>query len=194
MKEVLLSEKQIEDICERIGKEISEALKNEERIPILVGVMKGSLNFMITLMKYITVPFYTDYIQISSYYGTTRTNHVRLLKDLSYDCTDRTIIIIEDIVDTGHSMDFLVEHIKRHDAKKVLVCTLIDKKNAREVPVQIDFTGYVLEKNRFLIGFGLDYFELERNLPYIYEADEDDVARLDKVINEEFKLTDGNGE
>ena len=185
MKEVLLSSEQIEEICKRVGEEINEALKNEERIPVLVGVMKGSLNFMMDLIKYIKVPFYTDYIQISSYFGTTRTNAVRLLKDLSYDCSNRTVIIVEDIVDTGHSMNFLIDHIKRHDAKKVLVCTLIDKVVAREVPVQIDFTGYVLNKNRFLIGFGLDYNELERNLPYIYEADDDDVARLDGVISKD---------
>ena len=140
---------------------------------------------MIGMMRYITVPFYTDYIQISSYYGTKRSNIVRLLKDISYDITDRTVIIVEDIVDTGYSMNFLIEHMLRHQAKKVYVCTLIDKKVAREVEVPIDFCGYVLERNRFLIGFGLDYNELERNLPYIYEADGDDVQRLDEVLKDE---------
>ena len=188
MKEMLLNQEQIEDICKRIGAEITEALKNEERIPVVIGVMKGCLNFMMGLIKYIKVPFYTDYIQISSYFGTTRTNVVRLVKDLSYDCSGRTVIIVEDIVDTGHSMNFLIEHIKRHEAKNVLICTLIDKVVAREVPVPIDFTGYVLNKNRFLIGFGLDYNELERNLPYIYEADDDDVARLDGVISKDGNI------
>ena len=185
MKEMLLNEQQIKEICKRVGKEISEKLKGEEKIPLLVGVMKGSLNFMIELMKYIEVPFYTDYIQISSYFGTQRTNTVRLLKDISYDCSGRSIVIIEDIVDTGHSMNFLIDHIKRHNAKNVYVCTLIDKAVAREVEVPIDFTGFVLKRNRFLIGFGLDYYELERNLPYIYEADEEDVKRLDKVLDKD---------
>ena len=185
MKGILLSHEQIEEICQRVAKEICDRVRGEERIPVLVGVMKGSLNFMLTLMKYIDIPVYTDYIQISSYLGTSRTNHVQLLKDLSYDVTGRTVIIIEDIVDTGHSMNFLVDHIKRHDAKNVYVCTLIDKVVAREVPVQVDFTGYVLERKRFLIGFGLDYYELERNIPYIYEADEDDVARLDAIIDKD---------
>ena len=185
MKGMLLDEQQINEICQRIGTEISEKLKDEEKIPVVIGVMKGSLNFMIGMMKYITVPFYTDYIQISSYYGTKRSNIVRLLKDISYDITDRTVIIVEDIVDTGYSMNFLIEHMLRHQAKKVYVCTLIDKKVAREVEVPIDFCGYVLERNRFLIGFGLDYNELERNLPYIYEADGDDVQRLDEVLKDE---------
>ena len=130
MKEVLLNEEQIEEICKRIGKEISDALKNEERIPILVGVMKGSLNFMINLMKYITVPFYTDYIQISSYYGTTRTNHVRLLKDLSYDCTDRTIIIIEDIVDTEKT-------VKREKPSRKIIDNILNYSKSLSVIVGI---------------------------------------------------------
>lgn len=182
MKDMLLNEQQIKEICKRVGKEISEKLKNEDKIPLLVGVMKGSLNFMIELMKYIEVPFYTDYIQISSYYGTQRSNIIRLLKDVSYDCTDRSVVIIEDIVDTGHSMKFLIDHLQRHQAKKVYVCALIDKKVAREVEVPIDFKGFTLDRNKFLIGFGLDYSELERNLPYIYEADDEDVNRLEAIL------------
>ena len=185
MKEMLLNEEQIKEICKRIGEEINNKLKDEEKIPVLIGVLKGSLNFMIELIKYIKVPFYTDYIQISSYYGTQRSNIVRLLKDISYDVSGRTVIIVEDIVDTGHSMKFLIDHMLRHQAKKVYVCALIDKAVAREVEVPIDFCGYVLNRNRFLIGFGLDYNELERNLPYIYEADENDVKRLDKVLEGE---------
>ena len=185
MKGLLLDEQQIKDICQRVGQEITEKLQGEEKIPVIIGVLKGSLNFMIDMMRYIKVPFYTDYIQISSYYGTQRSNIVRLLKDISYDITDRTVIIVEDIVDTGYSMQFLMEHMKRHQAKNVYVCALIDKKVAREVEVPIDFCGYVLERNRFLIGYGLDYNELERNLPYIYEADGDDVQRLDEVLKDE---------
>lgn len=190
MKSILLNEEQINEICKRVGKEISDKLRKEERIPLLVGVMKGSLNFMIGLMRYIDVPFYTDYIQISSYYGTQRSNNVRLLKDVSYDCTDRTIVIVEDIVDTGYSMNFLIEHLLRHQAKKVYVCTLIDKAVAREVEVPIDFKGFTLDRNRFLIGFGLDYNELERNLPYIYEADDEDVKRLDAVLDKDGQRYD----
>ena len=119
MKGMLLDEQQIKEICQRIGGEITERLQGEEKIPVLIGVMKGSLNFMVDMMRYIKVPFYTDYIQISSYYGTSRSNIIRLLKDVSYDISGRTVIIIEDIVDTGHSMNFLIDHMKRHQAKNV---------------------------------------------------------------------------
>ena len=84
MRGMLLTEEQIQEICQRVGEEITEKLKDEDKIPVLVGVMKGSLNFMVEMMKHIKVPFYTDYIQVSSYYGTHRSNTVRLLKDILF--------------------------------------------------------------------------------------------------------------
>ena len=185
MRKVLFSEEQINDVCQKIGKQLNEALKNEERIPLLVGVMKGSINFMMGLMRYINVPFFTDYLQISSYVGTKRTNNVRLIKDLSYDVTDRTVIIVEDIIDTGYSMDFLINHLKIHHAKKILVCTLVDKACAREVEVPIDFSGFVMHESKFIIGYGLDYNELDRNVPYIYEADQEEVERLNDILKKD---------
>lgn len=185
MKRIILSEQEIEKICERIAHEIDEKVAKEEKIPLLVGVMKGAMNFMVTLMKYIKSPIYTDYIRISSYYGTTRTNNVRLVKDVSFDCTDRAVIIVEDIVDSGYSMKFLTEHIKLNGAKKIYVCALIDKAVAREVPVPVDFVGYTMNENRFVAGFGLDYNELERNVPYIYEVDEDDLRKLDEILKKD---------
>ena len=112
--------KQIQAICKRIGKEISDKLAGDERIPVLVGVLKGSLNFMLDLMKYISIPFYTDYIQISSYKKTERQDTVRLVKDISFDCYDRSVVIVEDIVDTGYSMDYLIRHLAIHHPKCIL--------------------------------------------------------------------------
>ena len=191
MQNIVLSNEQIQDICKRVGKEVSDALRNEERIPILVGVLKGSLNFMLDLMKYIDVTFFTDYVQISSYKKTTRMDTVRLVKDISFDCYNRTIVVVEDIVDTGYSMAYLINHFKIHNPKRVLVCTMFDKRLARIKEVPIDFCGYVLENNRFLIGYGLDYNELERNLPYVYEADAEEVRRLDAIAEkDELKETE----
>ena len=187
MKKIILSEQEIEQICQRIAGEIDEKIANEEKIPLLVGVMNGALNFMMKVMKYIKHPIFTDYIRISSYFGTTRSNKVRLIKDVSFDCTDRAVIIIEDIVDSGYSMKFLTEHIKLNGAKKVYVCTLVDKAVAREVEVPIDFCGYVMNEKQFVAGFGLDYNELERNIPYIYEVDENDLKRMDDLLAKDKK-------
>ena len=187
MKRIILSEQEIEQICQRIAGEIDQKIEGEEKVPLLVGVMNGAMNFMITLMKYIKHPIFTDYIRISSYFGTRRTNNVRLIRDVSYDCTNRTVIIVEDIVDSGYSMKFLTEHIKLNGAKKVYVCALIDKAVAREVEVPIDFCGYVMKENQFVAGFGLDYNELERNIPYIYEVDENDLKKMDEILENDKK-------
>ncbi|MBO6280333.1 MAG: hypoxanthine phosphoribosyltransferase [Bacilli bacterium] len=187
MGEVILSQQQIKDICKRVASEITETIKNDEKIPLLIGVMKGALNFMFDLINYIDVPIYTDYIQISSYIGSKRGDNIRLIKDVSFDCSGRTVIIIEDIIDSGYSMKFLMDHIKQHNPKKVLVCSLFDKKNARKVPVDIDFVGHELAKNDFLIGYGLDYNELGRNLPYVISASEEDIKQYDEIFARDRK-------
>ena len=183
MGKIILSEKDILKICENLGKEITEALKEDDRIPVFVGVLKGSVNFMSDLIKCVKLPIYTDYIQISSYRGVNSTGNVQLLKDISYDCEGRTVVIIEDIVDTGCSMEFLIKHIETHNPKRILICALFNKEFERIKDVQVDFVGYQLKDNAFLIGYGLDYYELERNVPYVFAADEEDIQKLDDWIS-----------
>ena len=183
MAKVVLSEKEIQKICERLGAEITETLKDDERIPVFVGVLKGSVNFMMDLLKHVKLPIYTDYIQVSSYHGVNSTGNVQLIKDISYDCEGRTVIIVEDIVDTGCSMSFLINHIKTHNPKRILICALFNKEFERVKDVQVDFKGYELRDNKFLIGYGLDYYELQRNVPYVVAADEEDIEKLDEWIS-----------
>lgn len=183
-KKILLSQEQIIEVCKRIAKEIKEALKDEKKIPVFVGVLKGSMNFMMDLLKYVDIPMFTDYIQISSYQGTNSTGRVQLLKDLSFDCQGRSIVIIEDIIDTGHSMHFLIKHIQTHNPKKIYVCTLFNKEYARACDdVKADFVGVELKEDKFLMGYGLDYNELERNTPYVYMIDPKDAWELQAIID-----------
>lgn len=186
-RNIVLSENEIKEICERIGKEITLKFKNAQKVPVIVGVMKGALNFMMDLIKYIDIPVFIDYIQVSSYSGTKTSGTVRLVKDLSFNCENRAVVIVEDIIDTGYSMSFLLKHIKSHNPGEVYVCALFDKKNARKVPVNVDFVGKELEKNDFLVGYGLDYNELERNVPYVYCATKEDVERLNAYLDNEAK-------
>ena len=186
-RKLVMSQTEIEEAAKRVGQEISKVIKDEKKIPILIGVLKGSVNFLVDLMKHIDVEVYTDYMQIKSYEGTSSTGTIQLLKDVSFDLKDRVVIIVEDIVDSGLTMDFLINHLSLHGPKKVYVCALIDKINARKIPVKVDFVGKILEKNDFLIGHGLDYNDLSRNLPYIYSATPEDVARLNKVLEEDKK-------
>lgn len=182
MDKIILSEQEIKDVCVRLGAQITNDLKNEEKIPVFVGVMKGALNFMMDLLKRVDLPLYTDYIQISSYVGTQTSGVVFLSRDTSVDLTGRTVVIIEDVVDTGISMDYLVKHMMKKGPKRVLVCTLFDKKVARKVPVQIDYFGKELTANEFLLGYGLDYNEIHRNEPFVFTPAEGEIKALDEYI------------
>ena len=186
-KTILLTKEQIDKTCQRIALEIKEALKDEKKIPVFVGVLKGSVNFMMDLLKYVDIPMFTDYIQISSYQGTNSTGRIQLMKDLSFDCQGRSVVIVEDIIDTGNSMHFLIQHIKSHNPKKVYVCTLFNKEYARVRDVKADFVGVELQEDKFLVGYGLDYNELERNVPYVYMIDPKDSWELQEIIDKDNK-------
>lgn len=183
MKKIVMNTEEINAICKRLGQQISHDLRNEERPPLILGVMKGALNFMYDLVKYIDNDVILDFCQLSSYSGTSSTGNVTLKKPLTEDPNGRTVIIVEDIIDTGLSMEFLENYLKEnYKIKKVLLCALFDKTIARKNHVKVDYVGRVLNENLFLIGYGLDYCELGRNINYIYAADEEEVARLNAVL------------
>lgn len=182
--EIVMSEKEILKACKRIGKQISKDLKNEDRVPLILGVMKGGLPFMMDMIKYITIPVFTDFIQVSSYSGTERGNEVKLVKDITYDIENRTIILVDDIVDSGNSISYLINHLKKtYNPKQILTCVLFDKINARITPVNIDYAGNILEENKFLCGYGLDYKELYRNIPYVFVPTPEEIAAEDEYLN-----------
>lgn len=184
MRKIVFNETEIQGACERIANELTKDLANDEKIPVFLGVMKGALNFFMDLTKRMEMPIYLDYIQISSYEGTKSTGNVKLLHDLRFDCEGRTVIIVEDIVDTGVSMNYLTKYIQeKYNPKRIIVVTLFDKINARTAPIKIDYSGKVLAQNDFLIGYGLDYKELHRNVPYVYIPDEDEYNELTDLAN-----------
>ena len=182
MKKLVMSSEEIQVTCKYLGEKISKDLSNEEKIPLFLGVLKGAINFTMDLTKNITIPIYMDYIQISSYQGTSTTGNIKMIKDLKFDVTDRVIVIIEDVIDSGISMNYLLNHLyTNYHPKKVLVCALFDKLNARKSPVRVDYAGKVLEDNEFLIGYGLDYCEFDRNIPYVYVPTDEEIAKFDSL-------------
>lgn len=182
MKEIVLSQEEISAICERMGKEITEVLKEDELPPVLCCVMNGAANFAVDLMREIKVPSLFDYVQVSSYEGKSSTGEVRFVKELSVDVKGRTLLIIEDIIDTGLSMARLVEHLdKTVHPKRILIAALFDKVVARKVPVHVDFIGKTLEGNQFLVGYGLDYRGLLRNVPYVYIPTDEEIESFDRL-------------
>lgn len=182
MRKIVFNETEIRGACERIACELMKELRDEPKVPLFLGVMKGAINFFMDLTKMMEMPIYLDYIQISSYRGDKSTGEVTLLHDLRFDCEGRVVVIVEDIIDTGLSMNYLVKHIEtKYHPKRIIVVALFDKINARTVPIKIDYSGKILNQNDFLIGYGLDYKELHRNVPYVYIPDEEEYEELTNI-------------
>lgn len=190
MRDLVMSEKEILEACARLGEQISSDLKDEEKVPLIIGVMKGGIPFMMDLIKYISIPVMTDFIQVSSYTGTSRSREVKLIKDLTYNVEGRTLVLIDDVVDSGNSLYYLVKHLyQNYKPKKVLTCALFDKVNAREADIEVDYSGKLLQENAFLCGYGLDYNEVYRNIPYVFVPDKEELESIDNYLKskgEEF--------
>lgn len=168
VKKVLVSEEQIKSAVKRIAEEITRDHINSEKQLLLICILKGSLPFTSDLIKEIRIPCILDFMKVSSYgSGTVSTGQVKVKYDLSYETLeDYDVVVIEDIIDTGHTLSNLLVHLKNRQAHSVKLCALVDKPDRRLVDVHVDYLGYTVP-DEFVIGYGLDYNEEYRNLPYI---------------------------
>lgn len=142
------------------------------RTPVLVAVLKGAVVFLADLMRAIEAPCECDFIALSSYGASTRSSGVvELTKDLSMPIDGREVLIVEDIVDTGRTLTYLLRNLETRQPESVRVCALLDKEARREVPVSLDYVGFTIP-DEFVVGYGLDYAGLYRNLPYVAVLDE----------------------
>ena len=164
--QVLFSEEQIGAMVERIGGEITRDYQDKNLL--LVSVLKGSVVFMADLMRAIRIPARIDFMATSSYgAGTVSTGSVKILKDLDIQIENYDLVIVEDILDSGKTLSSLLQILKARNPKSVRLCTLFDKPERREVPeVKADYAGAVIP-DAFIVGYGLDYNETYRNLPYV---------------------------
>ena len=165
VKEVLLSEAQIKAKVEELGKLLSEEYAGKD--PVFVGVLKGVVLFYADMVRQITTPCQFDFMWISSYQGTT-SGQMQVRRDVSADLKGRHVVILEDIFDTGNSLDFVYNHLLSKEPASLKICTLLDKPERRNprVKLQADYVGFTIP-NEFVVGYGLDYKEHYRNLPYI---------------------------
>ena len=140
---------------------------------LCIGVLKGAVFFLVDLLKQVSVPVVIDFFQTSSYREGTRPGEVFIRKDVELPIAGRDVLLIEDIVDTGHTLRTVLQLLSFRGAKSVRLCALLDKHEAREVEIPIDYCGFRIA-DRFVVGYGLDYAERHRNLPYIgyYEEGE----------------------
>src|SRR5690554_2984250 len=165
IKEILLTEEEIEAKIKELGKQITEDYKGKNLM--LVGILKGAVMFMAELAKNIDMPVLMDFMAVSSYgKSSTSTGIVRIIKDLDCSIEDKDILIVEDIIDTGLTLSYLTDNLKKRGAKSVKIVTLLDKPDRRKADVPVDYTGFTIP-DEFVVGFGLDYAEKYRNLPYV---------------------------
>lgn len=162
---VLIPEEKIEDRIVQLAEQISKDYQGET--VKLVCILKGSIIFTCELAKRITVPVLFDFIQVSSYgSGTKSSGSVVIKKELDEDIKGDNVIIVEDIVDSGNTLSQLVPILKAREPKSLKVCTLLDKPDRRTAPIDVDYNGFVIP-DEFVVGYGLDYDQKYRNLPYI---------------------------
>ena len=164
--EVYLHSKKIQERLQEIGKQISQEFKGEKII--LLGVLNGSFMVMADLARAIELELSCEFVKISSYSGTETTGKVKSLIGLSAEIKDKSVIIVEDIVDTGISMKYLLEELEKQNPKKIAIATLLFKKEAFRFNYPLDYVGFEIP-NKFVVGYGLDYDGLGRNLPDVYQ-------------------------
>ncbi|CZR07730.1 hypoxanthine phosphoribosyltransferase [Trichococcus collinsii] len=165
IKEVLYSEEEISAVVKDLGAQLTE--EYEGKNPLVIGVLKGAVMFMTDLSRAMACDLELDFMDVSSYgAGMESSGDVKILKDLDTTVDGRDLLIVEDIIDTGRTLSYLIEIFKYRKAKSIKVVTLMDKKERRVVDLEADYIG-INVPNEFVVGYGLDFNEKYRNLPYI---------------------------
>ena len=168
--EVLIEAETLQARIRELGREISSDYEGRELL--LVGVLKGAVFFMADFMRKLTVPCEVDFMAISSYGASTDSSGVvRILKDLDINIEDRHVLVVEDIIDSGLTLSYLMRNLESREPASLEVCALLTKPERREIEVPVRYVGFEIP-NRFVIGYGLDYDERYRNLPYVAVLDE----------------------
>lgn len=172
---VLFDSDQIQAKCEELGEQLSKDYKDKN--VLLVGLLKGCIPFMSDLMRHITIPIRVDFMDVSSYHGGTfSSGQVKINKDLDTNIEGVDVLIAEDIVDTGQTLDVVIRMLKLRKPNSIRIVTLLDKPEGRVVDLKPDYVGFTISK-MFVLGYGLDYDEYYRNLPYIGVVNTEEVSK-----------------
>lgn len=165
VKKILFDEKQLSEKVEELGSKISEDYKGKDLL--VVGVLKGSVLFASDLIKNITIPCEIDFMAVSSYGNSTETSGVvRILKDLDHSIEGKHVLLVEDIVDSGVTLNYLLKYLKARRAESIEIVSLLNKPERRTADLEVKYIGFEVP-NEFIVGYGIDYAEKYRNLPYI---------------------------
>ncbi len=164
IERVLITEEQVKRRVKELGEEISRDYKGRDLV--IVAVLRGAIVFLCDLIREISIPITLDFLSISSYSGQTQTGVVRILKDLDESIENRHVILVEDIIDTGLTLNYILKTLRARRPADIRVCALLDKKARRIVDVQIDYVGFEIP-DEFVVGYGMDYDQRYRSLPFI---------------------------
>ena len=165
IKAVLLSKKQIAEKVVQLAEKITEDYKNSDLM--VIGILKGSVFFLTDLVREIKLPLNMDFMVVSSYGASTKSSGVvRIIKDLEMDIEGKDVLIVEDIVDTGLTLSYLMENLRSRNPKSLKLCSLLNKPERRKINITLDYNGFDIP-DEFAVGYGLDYNENYRNLPDI---------------------------
>ena len=169
---VMISEEEITQRTREIAEQISHDY--EGRVPHVICVLKGGVFFAVELTKYMTVPVTLDFMSISSYGNETSSSGVvKIIKDLDEPLEGKDVIVVEDIMDSGRTLSYLLNLLRDRKPASLRLCTLLDKPDRRVVPVSVDYCGFTIE-DKFVVGCGMDYAQRYRNLPYVGVVEEED--------------------
>lgn len=165
IKEVLYTEEEIREVTKKLGQELKEEYK--DKYPLVICVLKGAVMFMTDLSRAMDCDLELDFMDVSSYGEDIESSgDVKIIKDLDTSVEGRDLLIVEDIIDTGRTLSYLIDIFRYRKAKSIKIVTLMDKKERRAVDLEADYVG-IHVPNEFVVGYGLDYIERYRNLPYI---------------------------
>ncbi len=191
MDKLILSSDEISRICDRLAGEIDTTLdQSDNGVPIFVGVMNGALPFFYELVKHVKHVMELDTIKVSSYNGTETTGEVQVMKEPDHNLEGRDVILVEDIIDTGVTMHFLKEFIRRkYKPRNLYICILIKRNNIScKYDELADFIGLTTDEQRYIVGFGFDYYGLMRNVPYVFVPSVKDIKDWNAILEEDQKI------
>lgn len=167
VERILVSKEEIEEITDRIAAQIDKDFENYDGKVVILGILKGSVVFMGDLIRKLKMPVEIDFMKVSSYNGTVSGGRINIILDLNRkDLSESTIIVVEDIIDSGRTLSYLTEYLRINGAADVKTCTLLDKPSRREVEFVPDYVGREIP-DEFVVGYGLDYNEMYRTLPFV---------------------------
>lgn len=172
MKEVMFNETELDNKCKELADEISASYKNNKiNNVVMLGLLKGCVPFMANLMKYMSVGVTTEYMVVASYGDGDKSSMApQILLDINQNIKGKDVLIVEDIIDSGHTLEFISRHLKNRGAKSIKIVTMFDKEERRQIVVNVDWFGFKIS-NEFVVGYGLDYAQKFRNLPALISVD-----------------------